>query len=131
MEAIRSTLFNAQQAHQVMQSIWHAIKPHLVAERRLHIEVRELTRSGEQNRKLHALISEVAKEQTWAGKKWDAEDWKRLLVSAWMRAKNERPVILPALDGNGVEVLYRRTSSLSVSECSELIDYIEAWKAQA
>jgi hypothetical protein len=35
--------------------------------------------------------------------------------------------LLPAIDGHGIDVVFRRTSSLNVAECSELADYILAW----
>ena len=53
---------------------------------------------------------------------------KRLLVAAWLRARGESVEILPALDGHGIDVVFRRTSSLTKAECGELIDFIEAWR---
>ena len=89
------------------------------------------SRSLEQNAMLHALLGQVAAQKEWAGQRWDIEDWKRLLTAAWMRTRNENAVIVPALDGGGrFDVLYRRTSELSRSECGELIDYISAWAAE-
>ena len=35
--------------------------------------------------------------------------------------------LLPAIDGHGVDVVFRRTSSLTRAECAELADYILAW----
>ncbi len=94
------------------------------------VTVREPTRSGEQNNLLHALITEVAANHEWAGKKRDVETWKRLLVSAWCRATNKQMEILPALDGHGVDIVPARTSKLSKSECTELIDFIQCWLAE-
>ena len=102
----------------------------LIAGHRLVLSVEEERRNTEQNALLHALLDEIAVQYEWSGRKWDAEDWKRLLTAAWMRAKNESPVMLPAIDGKGFDVLYRRTSQLSKAECSELIDYIQAWAAE-
>jgi NinB protein len=91
------------------------------------VKVEPPKRSGEQNDKLHALLSEVAATREWAGQRWDVEDWKRLLTCAWMRTRRESPVMVPAVDGAGFDILYRRTSKLTKAECAELIDYIEAW----
>lgn len=88
-------------------------------------------RSLDQNAALHALIGEIADRCEWAGKKWDIETWKRLLVGAWDRATGEPVMMLPALDGRGVEVVFRRTSSLSKRECGELMDFIGAWAAES
>ena len=94
------------------------------------VTVAEPTRNGEQNAILHALIGEIAATQEWAGKKRDAEIWKRLLVAAWCRMRGESMEILPALDGHGVDIVPARTSGLSKSECADLITYIQAWQAE-
>lgn len=94
------------------------------------VDVREPTRNSEQNAKLHALISDIAERCEWAGRRWDAETWKRLLVAAWDRAVGEPVVLVPALDGRGVDVVFRRTSKLSKRECSDLIEFINAWAAE-
>jgi len=86
-------------------------------------------RSLEENALLHAMLGYIAEHQTWAGSKHDIETWKRLLVAAWCRATNQHVAILPALDGHGVDIVFRRTSSLSRKECAELIEFIYAWGA--
>ncbi|MBA3592084.1 recombination protein NinB [Methylibium sp.] len=93
------------------------------------VTVAEPTRSGDHNAALHAHLNEIADRCEWAGRRWDIETWKRLLTAAWCRATGEPVVMLPALDGAGVDIVFRRTSSLSNSECSELIAFIEAWAA--
>ena len=87
-------------------------------------------RSGEQNAALHAKISEIAASMEWCGKRWDVETWKRLLVGAWTRAINEPVMMLPAIDGHGVEIVFRRTSTLTKRECSELLEFVNAWAAE-
>ena len=93
------------------------------------MEVKPVTRSLEQNAKLHALLSDIARVLPWAGSYRDVETWKRLLTAAWLRARGEPIEMLPALDGHGVDIVFRRTSELTVPEMIELIDYIEAWAA--
>jgi hypothetical protein len=87
-------------------------------------------RSGEQNAKLHALIGEIAERVEWAGRKWPAEVWKRLLVSAWCRTHGSAVLIVPALDGQGVDMVPTRTSTLNKAECSELLEFVQAWAAE-
>lgn len=123
------TLWNAQQGHSTLLQLWQWIKPHLIAGRRIQITAKEATRSSEQNAKLHAMINDIAKTREWAGKRRDIEVWKRLLTAAWLRARGESVELLPALDGHGIDVVFRPTSSLTVAECSELIDFVEAWEA--
>lgn len=85
------------------------------------------TRSGAQNALLHAVLTEIAKALPWAGKKRSPEVWKRLCTAAWLRARGESVELLPALDGHGIDVVFRRTSELSKAECAELVDWIYAW----
>jgi len=91
------------------------------------VEIGPVTRSKAQNAKLHTLISKIAKTQEWAGAKRDIETWKRLLTAAWLRARGEAIEMLPALDGKGVDIVFRHTSQLSVNEMIEEIEYIQAW----
>jgi hypothetical protein len=125
-----TTLHNAQEGHQTLQKLWAWAKPRLLAGQRLTLTIGEEKRNVEQNAKFHALLGEIARQVTWAGKKWDAEEWKRLVTAAWLRSRREYSAVVPALDGHGVDVLYRHTSKLSKAEFSELIEYTMAWAAQ-
>lgn len=91
------------------------------------VEVKPVTRSLEQNAKLHAMLTDIARKLEWAGAYRDVEVWKRLLTAAWLRARGEPIEMLPALDGHGVDIVFRRTSELTVPEMIELIEYIQAW----
>lgn len=85
------------------------------------------TRSLDQNALLHALLTEISDSVEWAGQFRDVETWKRLLTCAWMRATGQSAEMLPAIDGHGFDVLYRRTSQLDVAEMRDLIEYVQAW----
>lgn len=124
------TLYNAQQAGVSMRKVWDWCKPRLIAGQRLVLTVRGEKRNTAQNAKLHALIGEIAAQKEWAGQRWDAETWKRLLTAAWMRANGERVLVVPALDGAGVDVVFRPTSRLTKAECSDLLEFVQAWAAQ-
>ena len=87
------------------------------------VEIKPITRSLAQNAKLHALLTDIAKALEWAGAKRDVETWKRLLTAAWLRARGEPIEMLPALDGHGVDIVFRRTSELSVNEMIEPVSY--------
>lgn len=94
------------------------------------VTIKEPTRNLQINAALHAKLTEIAKTREWAGKKWDVEVWKRLLVAAWNRATGQPVVMLPALDGAGVDIVFRRTSEMTQAEVSELMAFIEAWQAE-
>lgn len=91
------------------------------------VTVQEPTRSSEQNAKLHACLSDIARQLEWHGERMDLEDWKRLLTAAWARAERQPVKLIPALDGQGFDVLYRRTSRMKKSEMVSLIEYVLAW----
>lgn len=122
-------MLNPQQGHQVITNAWMLAKSLLMAGHRCTLEVKPETRSDSQNKLLHALIGEIAASHEWCGKKHDTETWKRLLVAAWTRARGESVELLPALDGHGVDIVFRRTSKMTKAEVNELIEFIEAWRA--
>lgn len=94
------------------------------------VTIKPPTRNLEINAALHAKLTEIADSREWAGKRWDVETWKRLLVAAWSRATGESLVMLPALDGAGVDIVFRRTSAMTQAEVRELLTFIECWEAE-
>lgn len=106
------------------------IRHRAAAGEQFDIEVREPKRTLAENALLHVLITELAGQLEWAGKRRDTETWKRLLVAAWMRAEGKPIEILPAIDGNGVELIPVRTSGLGKKACADLIEFIYAWGAE-
>jgi hypothetical protein len=123
------TLDNPQAAHVTLQRLWGWLKPRLLQGQRITLSVEEERRNNSQNALLHATLADIASRREWAGRKWEAEVWKRLLTAAWMRTRGEQLVVVPALDGHGVDVVFQRTSRLSKAEMAELIDFIQAWEA--
>ena len=87
-------------------------------------------RGKNQNALLHAILRDVATQCQWAGQQWPPEVWKRLMTAAWLRATMRDAEIIPSLDGQGVEIIYVRTSELNKSQCSELCEYIYAWGSE-
>ena len=106
------------------------LRPRLQAGERFTLSVDEERRNLSQNAKLHSLLGEIAAQKEWAGKKWDAHDWKRLMTAAWMRANGKQASVIPAIDGYGFDVLYDHTSRLSKAEMSDLIEFVVAWCAE-
>ena len=130
-ERLTMSLHNAQQAHQAIQTAWKHAKGWLMAgDKRLTLEIRPEKRSDAQNRLLHACLSEISKQVEWAGAKRDVDTWKRLITAAWLRARGEPIEMLPALDGHGVDIVFRRTSQLTKAECAELSEFVLAWAAE-
>lgn len=130
-ESIATALLRTPtQAWQEIIRVWKVVKGWLIGNGgELEIDVRKATRSSKQNRLLHAMLGDIARQKEWAGQMRDTETWKRLMTAAWCRARGESIEILPALDGHGIDVVFRRTSQLSRAECCELCDFIGAWCA--
>lgn len=124
------TLHNRQQAHQVILQAYETIKEQLQAGKSLVLTLTEETRSNEQNAILHAVLTDIANQVDWHGKKLSADIWKRLCVASWLREKNQNPVLIPALDGSGFDVVYEKTSKLTTTQCSELIEWCFAFGAE-
>lgn len=128
---LTATLHNMQQGHAAIMAMWQQVKPWLAAGHKLQIEIKQETRNSAQNAKIHALLTDISNQVEWAGEKRDVETWKRLLTAAWCRANDERVEVLPAIDGLGVDIVFRRTSKLNINECSSLIEYIYYWASSA
>lgn len=121
-------MLNPVQAHKALnEKVWPYVKAMTAAEHRMEVIVRPAKRSTEHNARLHATISWVAEHVEWAGRLQDIECWKRLFVAAWDRARGSHVEYLPALDGNGIDLIFRRTSELSGRDMADLITYIYAW----
>ena len=130
-ERITLSLWEPVQAHKAIMTAWAHAKGWLTAgDTRLTLEIRPEKRSDAQNRLLHACLSEISKQVEWAGCKRDVDTWKRLLTAAWLRARGEPIEMLPALDGHGVDIVFRRTSQLTKAECAELSEFVMAWAAE-
>jgi hypothetical protein len=94
------------------------------------LSIKDEDRSGEQNNYLHALLGDISGQVEHAGKKWDVLIWKRLLTAAWLREEGDQPQMIPAIDGHGFDVIYERTSKLSVKQCASLIEWVQAFSAE-
>lgn len=94
------------------------------------IAITDADRSVEQNAKLHACLADIARQVEHAGKKWNVTIWKRLCTASWLREMGENAQMIPALDGNGFDVIYEKTSKLGVKKCASLIEWVLAFGAE-
>lgn len=91
-------------------------------------EIKERTRTADQNAALHAMLADIARQKEWAGKKRSVEDWKALMVSAHRIAMQDAGEVVPGLEGEFVQ-LRRSTAAMGVKELGSLLDYLSAWCA--
>lgn len=82
-----------------------------------------------QNDKMWAMLTEVAEQATWAGKKRTPTDWKDLFTAAVKMAGDGKLEAVNGLEG-GLMILGLHTSEMDAAEMAELIEYMTAWGAQ-
>lgn len=128
---MRYDLIDQQQASALMQSLWPKVKAALAAGRKLTLEIKEASRSDEQNRKYHAIFGDIAKQAEHCGSKWDAEDWKRMLVWQYCKEKQiEAGKVVPSLDMTGIVQLGQQTRKFTKEQASEFVEFLLAWCAE-
>lgn len=89
------------------------------------VNVRPETRSNEQNAKMWAMLSDVARAQP-EGRKYTTEIWKAL----FMAEAGFKPLFEPSLDGQGVVPIGYKSSRLTKAEFSDVIEAIYAYGSE-
>jgi hypothetical protein len=89
------------------------------------LNVREATRTSDQNAKLWAMLSDVARAKP-QGRVLDTDTWKAL----FMASLGHRVRFEPALDGQGVVAIGFRSSHLTKAAVSDLIEALYAYGAE-
>ena len=128
---MRYDLIDKSQAKRLMTMLWPKVLEALDAGRKLTLEVKDAKRSNEQNEKFHAIIGDIAKQAQHLGAKWDAEDWKRLLVDEfWKQQGITAGKVIPNLSGDGIVQLGMQTSKFDKHQASEFVEFLLAWCAE-
>ncbi|EFL6449045.1 recombination protein NinB [Escherichia coli] len=91
--------------------------------RPLVLDIKESTRTLEQNRKMWPLLKDLSDQVTWFGNKYDSDDWKDLITALVAKSKKQEQRMAPGLDG-GVVMFGQRTSKMTVREMVEVIEAI-------
>lgn len=98
------------------------------------VVVSEPTKKRIQEEKYHAMIGDISRQTTYAGRKWDIEDTKRILIdefAAEMRAAgmplHNDSRIIPSEDGLRIIQLNIRSSEFYVKEAAQFIEFLYAW----
>lgn len=88
------------------------------------VEVKEPTRSLQQNAAMWAALTDLAKQVDWYGNKLSPEEWKDVLTAS---LKGQKAV--PGIEG-GFVVLGARTSKMTIKEMSDLLELAMAFGAE-
>lgn len=94
----------------------------------------EPTKKRIQEEKYHAMMNDISDQSTYAGRRWDREDMKRILIDEFadaMRAAGS-PLhhdgrLIPSEDGRRVIQLGVQSSRFYVREASAFIEFLMAW----
>jgi len=125
---VRYDLDNQDQATALMQNLWPKVKNALATGRKMTLEIKDASKSREQEKKYHAIIGDIAKQAQHMGAKWDAESWKRLLVWQFCKEKQiDAGKIVPSLDMTGVVQLGQQTRKFTKEQASEFVEFLQAW----
>ncbi|GAM06361.1 recombination protein NinB [Novosphingobium sp. MBES04] len=89
------------------------------------LNIREAGRTNDQNAKMWAMLSDIARAKP-QGRVLTTENWKAL----FMNAAGFSCTFEPALDGRGVVPLGFKSSRLNKAEFSDLIEAIYAFGAE-
>jgi hypothetical protein len=90
------------------------------------VEVKAAKRSLDQNARMWAMLSDVARQVTWHGQKLRPDDWKLIFLDGLKRELR----LAPNLDADGFVHLGRSSSDLTKAEMSDLMELIAAFGAK-
>lgn len=93
------------------------------------VEIKPVTRSLDQNSKLHALFGDLAKsELTFAGKCRSLEQWKVIMISGHSVATGGEGEVVAGVEGELI-ALRESSAKMGVKRMSSLIEYVIAYCA--
>jgi hypothetical protein len=84
------------------------------------IEFKAAKRTLDQNSRMWAMLTEVARQVDWHGMKLRPDDWKLIFMDGLKRELR----LVPNIEGNGFVNLGRSSSDLTKAEMSDLIELI-------
>ena len=90
------------------------------------VEIKAARRSLDQNARMWAMLTDIARQLTWHGQKLRPDDWKLVFLDGLKRELR----LVPNLDGNGFVHLGRSSSDLTKTEMSDLMELIAAFGAK-
>ncbi|WP_044470483.1 recombination protein NinB [Mannheimia massilioguelmaensis] len=95
------------------------IKPYVV-------EIKPMTRTLEQNSKLHAMLTDISQQVQFKGRWLNVEQWKMIMVSAHAVATGKGVDMEIGLEGELIN-LRESTAGMGVKRLASLIEYLTVW----
>ena len=126
---MKFNLTDESQAKALMTGLWPKVLKALQT-KQLTLEIKDATKSRDQEEKYHAMIGEIAKQAQHLGAKWDSESWKRLLVDQFCKDNGLKTgAVIPNLAGDGIVQLGQQTRKFTKEQASEFVEWLHAWGA--
>lgn len=94
------------------------------------VEFKAPQRTVEQNSRMWAMLTDVARQHQIGGRKYTTDQWKVMFLHAWAREVGRELQYLPNLNGVGLVPYGSSSSDLSVAEMTGLIEWIFMWGAE-
>lgn len=92
------------------------------------IVFRKPKRTLPQNDKLHAMLTELAPQVEWGGKRRSVEDWKDIFTAA-LKSQQSGLEVVPGIEG-GFVLLGMHTADLRKDDFADLITLVEMFCAR-
>lgn len=90
----------------------------------MEVKIQPPPRTTKQERRLRSMIKAMMDGgMKWAGREWESDDWREILISAYLsEKKQETGTLIEGMNGELVVVGRRRGSELYRAEFNELMD---------
>lgn len=89
---------------------------------------------ADQHAAVEAVYEDLSEQRDWpigSGTRLAKWQWHQLVLFAFAKEKGWNPILVPALDGQGLVMLVRaRQSRLTKRQGSELIEFAKAWATE-
>lgn len=89
-------------------------------------------RSDLQNKLMHSIIGQIAKQAMLHGSRWNSESWKRFLIDQWAHESGEMASIskvMPSIDGQRVVQLGHQSRRFTKEQAISFTEFMLAWAA--
>lgn len=94
------------------------------------VEFKGPQRSLPQNDRFYAMLTDLAIQHRISGQRYTVDQWKLMVLHACAKERGEDPQYLPPLNGGGMIQWGRSSSDLSVSEMTEVIEWMFSFGAE-
>jgi hypothetical protein len=87
-------------------------------------------RSDQQNKLMHSIIGQIAKQAMLHGSRWTTESWKRFLIDQWAHESGEMSSIskvMPSIDGERVVQLGHQSRRFTKEQAVSFAEWLLYW----